>query len=232
MKRGKRYLELLKKIDRQKAYSVDEAIETVKTLKSTKFDETVEVAYVLNVDPKQADQNVRGVITLPHGTGKSVRVLVFATTDKAQEAKDAGADYVGGEDLIQKIEKEGFLDFDVAIATPDIMKSLGRIAKILGPRKLMPSPKSGTVTMDIYDTVKEFKAGKIEFRVDKTGVIHTVIGKSSFPKEQIKENLLALNSAVVKSRPASVRGQYVKKVYLSLTMSPAIKLNVNELLRV
>jgi len=232
MKRGKRYLELLKKIDRQKAYSVDEAIETVKTLKSTKFDETVEVAYVLNVDPKQADQNVRGVITLPHGTGKSVRVLVFATTDKAQEAKDAGADYVGGEDLIQKIEKEGFLDFDVAIATPDMMKSLGRIAKILGPRKLMPSPKSGTVTMDIYDTVKEFKAGKIEFRVDKTGVIHTVIGKSSFPKEQIKENLLALNSAVVKSRPASVRGQYVKKVYLSLTMSPAIKLNVNELLRV
>lgn len=231
MKRGKRYLELLKKIDRQKAYSIDEAIETVKNLKSAKFDETVEATYVLNVDPKQADQNVRGVITLPHGTGKSVRVLVFATADKAQEAKDAGADYVGGEDLIQKIEKEGFLDFDVAIATPDMMKSLGRIAKILGPRKLMPSPKSGTVTMDIYDTVKEFKAGKIEFRVDKTGVVHTVIGKSSFTLEQLKENLLALNSAIVKSRPASVRGQYVKKVYLSLTMSPAVKVNVNELLR-
>lgn len=231
MKRGKRYLELLKKIDRQKAYSIDEAIETVKNLKSAKFDESVEVAYVLNVDPKQADQNIRGVITLPHGTGKSVRVLVFATADKAQEAKDAGADYVGGEDLIQKIEKEGFLDFDVAIATPDMMKALGRIAKILGPRKLMPSPKSGTVTMDIYDTVKEFKAGKIEFRVDKTGVVHTVIGKSSFTNEQLKENLLALNSAIVKSRPASVRGQFVKKVYLSLTMSPAIKVNVSELLR-
>ncbi|MCI4463469.1 MAG: 50S ribosomal protein L1 [Caldisericum sp.] len=231
MKRGKRYLELLKKIDRQKAYSIDEAIETVRNLKSAKFDESVEVAYVLNVDPKQADQNIRGVITLPHGTGKSVKVLVFATADKAQEAKDAGADYVGGEDLIQKIEKENFLDFDVAIATPDMMKSLGRIAKILGPRKLMPSPKSGTVTMDIYDTVKEFKAGKIEFRVDKTGVVHTVIGKSSFTPEQLKENLLALNSAIVKSRPASVRGQYIKKVYLSLTMSPAVKVNVNELLR-
>jgi len=231
MKRGKRYLELLKKIDRQKAYSIDEAIETVKNLKSAKFDESVEVAYVLNVDPKQADQNIRGVITLPHGTGKSVRVLVFATADKAQEAKDAGADYVGGEDLIQKIEKEGFLDFDVAIATPDMMKALGRIAKILGPRKLMPSPKSGTVTMDIYDTVKEFKAGKIEFRVDKTGVVHTIIGKSSFTSEQLKENLLALNSSIVKSRPASVRGQFVKKVYLSLTMSPAIKVNVSELLR-
>jgi len=231
VKRGKRYLELLKKIDKQKAYSVDEAIETLKNLKSAKFDESVEVAYVLNVDPKQADQNVRGVITLPHGTGKSVKVAVFASADKAQEAKDAGADYVGGEDLIQKIEKENFLDFDVAIATPDMMKSLGRVAKILGPRKLMPSPKSGTVTMDIYDTVKEFKAGKIEFRVDKTGVIHTAIGKSSFTPEQLKENLLALNSAIVKSRPASVRGQYIKKVYLSLTMSPAVKVNVNELLR-
>jgi len=181
-----------------------------------KFDETVEATYVLNVDPKQADQNVRGVISLPHGTGKMIRVLVFATGEKAQEAKDAGADIVGADDLIQKIEKEGFLDFDVAIATPDMMKSLGRIAKILGPRKLMPSPKSGTVTMDIRDTVNEFKAGKIEFRVDKTGVVHTVVGKSSFTNDQLKENLLALNSAIVKSRPASVRGQYIKKAYLHL----------------
>jgi len=231
VKRGKRYLELLKKVDKAKAYSIDEAINTVKNLKSVKFDESVEVTYALNVDPKQADQNIRGVITLPHGTGKSVRVLVFATADKAQEAKEANADYVGGEDLIQKIEKEGFLDFDVALATPDMMRPLGRIAKILGPRKLMPSPKSGTVTMDIYNAVKEFKAGKIEFRVDKTGVLHSVIGKSSFTADQLKENLLAFNSAVVKSRPASVRGQFIKKVYLSLTMSPAVKVNVNELLK-
>jgi large subunit ribosomal protein L1 len=231
MKRGKRYLTLLKSYDRTAVYSIDDSIETVKKLKSVKFDETVEATYVLNVDPKQADQNVRGVISLPHGTGKAIRVLVFATGEKAQEAKDAGADIVGADDLIQKIEKEGFLDFDVAIATPDMMKSLGRIAKILGPRKLMPSPKSGTVTMDIRDTVNEFKAGKIEFRVDKTGVVHTVVGKSSFTSEQLKENLLALNSAIVRSRPASVRGQYIKKAYLSLTMSPAVRMNVSELLK-
>jgi large subunit ribosomal protein L1 len=231
MKRGKRYLNLLKSYDRTAVYSIDSSIETVKKLKSVKFDETVEATYVLNVDPKQADQNVRGVISLPHGTGKMIRVLVFATGEKAQEAKDAGADIVGADDLIQKIEKENFLDFDVAIATPDMMKSLGRIAKILGPRKLMPSPKSGTVTMDIRDTVNEFKAGKIEFRVDKTGVVHTVVGKSSFTSEQLKEKLLALNSAIVRSRPASVRGQYIKKAYLSLTMSPAVRMNVSELLK-
>lgn len=231
MKRSKRYLESLKKVDIAKIYSIDEAIETVLSLKSTKFDETVEADYVLNVDPKQADQNIRGVITLPHGTGKSIRVLVFSSADKVQEARDAGADYVGGEDLVAKIEKEGFLDFDVAIATPDMMRVIGRIAKILGPRKLMPSPKSGTVTMDIADAVKEFKAGKIEYRVDKTGVVHTIIGKSSFSKEQLKENLVALNSSIVKSRPASVKGQFIKKVYLSLTMSPSVRVNVQELLK-
>lgn len=231
MKRSKRYLENLKKVDTGKIYSINEAIETVLSLRSTKFDETVEANYVLNVDPKQADQNIRGVITLPNGTGKSIRVLVFCSADKIQEARDAGADYIGGEDLVTKIEKEGFLDFDVAIATPDMMRLIGRIAKILGPRKLMPSPKSGTVTMDIADAVKEFKAGKIEYRVDKTGVVHTVIGKSSFSKEQLKENLFALNSSIVKSRPASVKGQFIKKVYLSLTMSPSVKVNVQELLK-
>lgn len=231
MKRSKRYLESLKKVEKEEIYGIDNAIEKVLSLKSAKFDETVEATYVLNVDPKQADQNIRGVITLPHGTGKAIRVLVFAGADKIQEARDAGADYVGGEDLVNKIEKEGFLDFDVAIATPDMMRVIGRIAKILGPRKLMPSPKSGTVTMDIADSVKEFKTGKIEYRVDKTGVVHTVVGKSSFTKEQLKENLLALNSSIIKSRPASVKGQFIKKVFLSLTMSPSVRVNVQELLK-
>jgi large subunit ribosomal protein L1 len=230
MKRGKRYLELEKKID-AKIYSIDEALDKVVELKSAKFDESVEFTCVLNVDPKQADQNVRGVITLPHGTGKKIRVLVFAGADKLQEAKDAGADYVGGEDLVTKIEKEGFLDFDVAIATPDIMRVIGRIAKILGPRKLMPSPKAGTVTADIASAVKEFKAGKIEYRVDKTGVIHTLIGKSSFNKAQLRENLVTLSGAIVKSRPSSVKGQYLKKAFISLTMSPSVRLNTQELLK-
>ncbi len=231
MKRGKRYKELLKKIDKTKQYSLDEAFELLPQLKSAKFDESVEATYVLNVNPKFADQNIRGVISLPHGTGKKVKVLVFAKGEKAQEAKEAGADYVGAEDLVDKIAKEGFLDFDVAIATPDMMRHVGKVARILGPRKLMPNPKAGTVTMDVGKAVKEFKAGKIEYRVDKTGVIHTVIGKISFKPEELKENLLALNEAIVKARPASVKGQYVKKVYLSLTMSPAVRLNVQELLK-
>ncbi|MGB9694430.1 MAG: 50S ribosomal protein L1 [Caldisericaceae bacterium] len=231
MKRSKRYRELSSKLEKGKVYSLDEALDKISELKSVKFDETVEATYALNVDPKQADQNVRGVITLPNGTGKSVRVLVFATGEKVQEAKDAGADFVGAEDLVNKIEKEGFIDFDVAIATPDVMRLIGRVAKILGPRKLMPSPKAGTVTMDIAAAVKEFKAGKIEFRVDKTGVIHTVIGKSSFTKEAIKENLLALNSSILSARPSSVKGQYLKKAYISLTMSPSVRLNTQELLK-
>ncbi len=227
---GKRYIALKEKVE-PKIYSIDEAIGKILEMKSAKFDETVEATFVLNVDPKQADQNVRGVITLPHGTGKSVKVLVFAGADKVQEARDAGADYVGGEDLVNKIEKEGFLDFDVAIATPDMMRVIGRIARILGPRKLMPSPKAGTVTDNIAGAVKEFKAGKIEYRVDKTGVIHTVVGKASFTKEQLKENFFALSSSIVKSRPASVKGQYIKKVFLSLTMSPSVRVNVQEILK-
>jgi large subunit ribosomal protein L1 len=230
MKRGKRYLELKKKID-AKLYPIDEALGKILELKSAKFDESIEFTCILNVDPKQADQNVRGVITLPNGTGKKVRVLVFAGADKLQEARDAGADYVGGEDLVTKIEKEGFLDFDVAIATPDMMRIIGRIAKILGPRKLMPSPKAGTVTTDIASAVKEFKTGKIEYRVDKTGVIHTIIGKASFSKEQLKDNLLTLSIAIVKARPASVKGQYLKKAFISLTMSPSLRLNIQELLK-
>ena len=231
MKRGKRYRELLKKIDRTKQYTLDEAIELLPQLKSAKFDESVEATYVLNVNPKFADQNIRGVITLPHGTGKEVKVLVFAKGEKAQEAKDAGADYVGAEDLVDKIAKEGFLDFDVAIATPDMMRHVGKVARILGPRKLMPNPKAGTVTMDIAKAVKDFKAGKIEYRVDKTGVIHTIVGKISFGKDKLKENILALNEAILKARPASVKGQFVKKVFLSLTMSPAVRLNVQDLLK-
>jgi len=231
VKRGKRYRELLKKIDKTKQYALDEAIELLPQLKSAKFDESVEATYVLNVNPKFADQNIRGVITLPHGTGKEVKVLVFAKGEKAQEAKDAGADYVGAEDLVDKIAKEGFLDFDVAIATPDMMRHVGKVARILGPRKLMPNPKAGTVTMDIAKAVKDFKAGKIEYRVDKTGVIHTIVGKISFGKDKLKENILALNEAILKARPASVKGQFVKKVFLSLTMSPAVRLNVQDLLK-
>ncbi len=231
MKRGKRYKELLKKIDRTKQYTLEEALELLPELKSVKFDESVEATYVLNVNPKFADQNIRGVITLPHGTGKEVKVLVFAKGEKAQEAKDAGADYVGAEDLVDKIAKEGFLDFDVAIATPDMMRHVGKVARILGPRKLMPNPKAGTVTMDIEKAVKDFKAGKIEYRVDKTGVIHTIVGKISFGKEKLKENILALNEAILKARPASVKGQFVKKVFLSLTMSPSVRLNVQDLLK-
>jgi large subunit ribosomal protein L1 len=231
MKRSKRYRELSSKLEKGKIYSLDEALQKLGEFKSVKFDETVEVTYALNVDPKQADQNVRGVITLPHGTGKSVRVLVFATGEKVQEARDAGADFVGAEDLVNKIEKESFLDFDVAIATPDVMRLIGRVAKILGPRKLMPSPKAGTVTMDIVNAVKEFKAGKIEYRVDKTGVIHTVIGKSSFTKDALRENFLVLNSSILGARPASVKGQYLKKAYISLTMSPSVGINTQELLK-
>ncbi|NIA10783.1 MAG: 50S ribosomal protein L1 [Nitrospiraceae bacterium] len=231
MKRGKKYTELFKKIDHEKQYTLDEALELLPQIKGAKFDESVEATYVLNVNPKFADQNIRGVISLPNGTGKSVKVLVFANGEKAQEAKDAGADYVGGEELIEKIAKEGFLDFDVAIAAPDMMRYVGKVARILGPRKLMPNPKAGTVTTNVGKTVKDFKAGKIEYRVDKTGVIHTIVGKISFKIEDLKENIIALNETIIKARPASVKGQYMKKAYLSLTMSPSVRLNVQSLLK-
>ncbi|MCD6107582.1 MAG: 50S ribosomal protein L1 [Caldisericaceae bacterium] len=231
MKRGKRYKELIKLIEQEKAYTVDETIAILPKLKSAKFDESIEAVYVLNVDPKHADQNVRGVISLPNGTGKKVKVLVFAKGDDARAAENAGADIVGAEELIDKIAKENFLDFDVAIATKDMMRNIGKIAKILGPRKLMPNPKAGTVTDDVAKAVKDFKAGKIEYRVDKTGVIHTIIGKISFTAEQIKENLLTLNEAILKARPASVKGQYITKAFISLTMSPSLRIDAQDLLK-
>ncbi|RLD19997.1 MAG: 50S ribosomal protein L1 [Caldiserica bacterium] len=231
MKRGKRYKELIKLIEQEKAYTVDETIAILPKLKSAKFDESIEAVYVLNVDPKHADQNVRGVISLPNGTGKKVKVLVFAKGDDARAAENAGADIVGAEELIDKIAKENFLDFDVAIATKDMMRDIGKIAKILGPRKLMPNPKAGTVTDDVAKAVKDFKAGKIEYRVDKTGVIHTIIGKISFTAEQIKENLLTLNEAILKARPASVKGQYITKAFISLTMSPSLRIDAQDLLK-
>ncbi len=231
MKRSKRYKELLKVADKSKVYTVDEAIAMLPKLKSAKFDESVEAVYALNVNPKYADQNIRGVINLPHGTGKKVRVLVFAEGPDAQLAKDAGADIVGGRELVDKIAKENFLDFDVAIATRAMMRNVSKVARILGPRKLMPNPKAGTVTDDVVKAVKEFKAGKIEYRVDKTGVVHTIIGKASFAPEQIKENWIALNEAILKARPASVKGQYIKKVFISLTMSPSLRIDVQSLLK-
>jgi large subunit ribosomal protein L1 len=231
MKRGKRYKELTKLVEQEKAYTVDEAIAILPKLKSAKFDESIETVYVLNVDPKHADQNVRGVISLPNGTGKTVKVLVFAKGEDARAAEDAGADIVGADELIDKIARENFLDFDVAIATKDMMRDIGKVAKILGPRKLMPNPKAGTVTDDVAKAVKDFKAGKIEYRVDKTGVIHTIIGKVSFTAGKIKENLFALNEAILKARPASVKGQYVKGAFISLTMSPSLRIDVQDLLK-
>ena len=223
-KRGKKYLEALKLIDRRKRYDLDEAIALLKKVSYANFDESVEVSIRLGVDPRHAEQNVRGTVVLPHGIGKERRVLVFARGEKAQEAIDAGADYVGAEDLVAKIS-EGWTDFDVAIATPDMMGLVGRLGKILGPRGLMPNPKVGTVTMDIANTVKEMKQGRVEFRVDRFGIIHTVIGKRSFEEDKLKENFNALINAVLRAKPAGVKGQYVRSVALSTTMSPGIKLD-------
>ncbi len=227
-KKGKKYEEVSKLIDPAKVYTLDEAAELLPKLRTAKFDETIEVSIKLNVDPKQADQNIRGVVSLPAGTGKKVRVAVFTKGDKGSEAKEAGADYVGGEELVEKI-KEGWLDFDVAIATPDMMSTLGRVARVLGPRGLMPNPKAGTVTTDVGKAVREFKAGKIEFRVDKAGTIHCPIGKSSFDSAAIKQNFTALFDAIQRARPASVKGTYLGKTYLALTMSPAIRLDTTKL---
>jgi large subunit ribosomal protein L1 len=226
--KGKKYQEVAKLVDHAKAYTLDEAAELLPKLKTAKFDETIEVSMKLNVDPKQADQNVRGVVTLPAGTGKTVRVAVFTKGDKTAEATEAGADFVGGEELVEKI-KGGWLDFDTAIATPDMMATLGKVARVLGPRGLMPNPKAGTVTMDIGKAVREFKAGKIEFRVDKIGTVHCPLGKSSFTPAAIKENFMALFEAVQKARPSSVKGTYLGKTYLALTMSPAIRLDTSKL---
>ena len=224
MKRSKRYQKSLEKIDRNKEYSVEDAIKLIKEATNAKFDETIEIAMRLGVDPRHADQMVRGTVALPHGTGKTVRVLVLAKSEKADLALKAGADFAGLEEYIEKIQK-GWLDFDVAVATPDVMSMVGRLGKILGTRGMMPNPKSGTVTPDVENAVKEIKAGKIDFRVDKTGIIHTGVGKSSFNEKQIVENIKAFVNAIIKLRPASAKGTYLHTISISSTMGPGIFLD-------
>ena len=224
MKHGKQYIESAKTIDKTKLYEAGEGIEAVLATAKAKFDETVELHVRLGVDPKQADQQVRGVLVLPNGTGKTVRVLVLAKGEKADQAKAAGADYVGAEELVQKIQTENWFDFDVIITTPDMMGVVGRIGKILGPKGLMPNPKSGTVTMDVVKAINDTKAGKVEYRLDKTAIIHCPIGKKSFGKEKLLENYEALIDAIIKAKPATAKGQYVKSVTLASTMGPGVKI--------
>jgi large subunit ribosomal protein L1 len=212
-------------IDRESRYSLDEALELAVKLAACKFDETVELAVRLGVDPRQADQNVRGTVSLPHGTGRSVRVLVFAKGDKEREASEAGADVVGGEDLVKKIADEGWLEFDKAVATPDMMGLVGRLGKVLGPRGLMPNPKVGTVTFEVANAVKELKAGKVEFRVDKAGIVHVPVGKVSFGPARLNENANAVLASLARAKPASAKGNYIRSVAISTTMGPGIKVN-------
>jgi len=226
MKRSKRYRELIAKIDKNKEYSLEEAVKLLKEVATAKFDETVEIAMRLGVDPRHADQMVRGTVVLPHGTGKKVRVLVFAKGEKVQEALDAGADYAGLDEYIEQINK-GWLDFDVAVATPDVMSKVGRLGRILGARGLMPNPKSGTVTMDVARAVKEIKAGKIDFRVDKTGIVHSGVAKVSFDEEKIIDNVKTFVNAVIRLKPAAAKGTYLKSIALSSTMGPGIFIDRN-----
>lgn len=221
-KHGKQYLEARKLINRQQTYDPEEAIELTRQAAPARFDETIEVAVRLGVDPRHADQQVRGAVVLPHGTGKERRVLVFAKGDKAVEAREAGADLVGAEDLVEKIQ-QGWLDFDVAVATPDMMGLVGRLGRILGPRGLMPNPKSGTVTPDVGRAVQEAKAGKIEYRVDRTGIVHAPIGRKSFSNDQLLENLRTLVEALIKAKPPAAKGQYLRSITLSSTMGPGVK---------
>ncbi|MCH5184768.1 MAG: 50S ribosomal protein L1 [Oscillospiraceae bacterium] len=225
MFRGKRYKDSAKLIEKSKAYDTEEAIDLVIKTAKAKFDETVEAHIKLGVDSRHADQQVRGAIVLPHGTGKTAKVLVFAKGDKIKDAESAGADYAGGEELVTKITSENWFDFDVVVATPDMMGVVGRLGKVLGPKGLMPSPKAGTVTPDVEKAVKEIKAGKIEYRLDKTNIIHCPIGKVSFGKEKLTENFLALMSAVIKAKPAAAKGQYLRSVSVASTMGPGVKVN-------
>ena len=225
MKHGKKYNDSKKLIDSLKLYEPDEAVTLVKQTGKAKFDETVEISVRLGVDPRPADQQVRGAVVLPHGTGKKVKVLVFAKGDKATEAEAAGADYVGAEEYITKIQKENWFDFDVVVATPDMMGLVGRLGRVLGPKGLMPNPKSGTVTMDVTRAVNEIKAGKVEYRVDKTSIVHCPLGKTSFTEQQLGENLRALMDAIVKAKPASAKGTYIRSCVVSSTMGPGIKVN-------
>ena len=226
---GKKYTESAKLIDKSKLYDASEAVALVCQTAKAKFDETVELHVLLCVDSRHADQQVRGAIVLPNGTGKTVRTLVFAKGDKATAATEAGADYVGAEDMVQKITSENWFDFDVVIATPDMMGVIGRLGKVLGPKGLMPNPKAGTVTMDVAKAVKEAKAGKIEYRLDKTNIIHCPIGKASFGAEKIGENFDAIMSAIIKAKPAAAKGQYIKSCVIATTMGPGVKVNYAKL---
>ena len=225
MKTGKRYAEAMKNVDRAALYDVADAISIVKKNASAKFDETVELHIRTGCDGRHADQQIRGAVVLPHGTGKKVRILVFAKDAKAEEAKAAGADYVGAEDLIPKIQNEGWFEFDVVVATPDMMGVVGRLGRVLGPKGLMPNPKAGTVTMDVTKAINDIKAGKIEYRLDKTNIIHVPIGKASFTEEQLADNFQTLIDAINKAKPAAVKGQYLKSVTLTSTMGPGVKIN-------
>ena len=225
MKHGKKYAESLKLIDSATLYDPDQACDLAIKTGQAKFDETVEVSIRLGVDPRHADQQVRGAVVLPNGTGKTIRVLVIAKGEKAKEAEAAGADFVGAEDMIAKIQQENWFGFDVCVATPDMMGLVGRIGRVLGPKGLMPNPKSGTVTMDVTRAVKDIKAGKVEYRLDKTAIIHCPIGKVSFGVEKLNENLATLMEAIIKAKPAAAKGTYVRSIYLSSTMGPAVRVN-------
>ena len=228
MKTGKRYSEAAKLIEKTKTYDLEEAVALVKKTASAKFDETIEAHFRLGVDGRHADQQVRGAVVLPHGTGKTVKVLVFAKGNKVDEALAAGADYAGGDELVPKIQNEGWLDFDVVVATPDMMGVVGRLGRVLGPKGLMPNPKAGTVTMDVTKAINDIKAGKIEYRLDKSNIIHVPIGKASFTEEQLTDNIQTLIDAVVKAKPAAAKGQYIKSLVVASTMGPGVKLNVTK----
>ena len=230
MKRGKNYLEAVKMYDKTQQYDPAEAVELIVKMAKAKFDETVEAHIKLGVDSRHADQQVRGAVVLPHGTGKTVRVLVFAKGDKVAEAEAAGADFVGGEELIPKIQNENWFDYDIIVATPDMMGVVGRLGKVLGPKGLMPNPKAGTVTMDVTKAINDIKAGKIEYRLDKTNIIHCPVGKVSFGADKLRENFETLMNAIIKAKPAAAKGQYLKSVTVTSTMGPGVKVNSAKLM--
>ncbi|MGN0369596.1 MAG: 50S ribosomal protein L1 [Butyrivibrio sp.] len=230
MKRGKKYVEAAKLIDRAALYTAEDAVALVKKASTAKFDETVEAHIRTGCDGRHADQQIRGAVVLPHGTGKTVRVLVFAKGAKATEAEAAGADFVGGEELIPKIQNDGWFEFDVVVATPDMMGVVGRLGRVLGPKGLMPNPKAGTVTMDVTKAIEDIKAGKIEYRLDKTNIVHVPVGKVSFSEEQLAENFKAVMDAIVKAKPAAVKGQYLKNITLTSTMGPGVKVDTSKYL--